>query len=175
MPGAARHPPSLERPKRHGPWDDTGHLYSGRVESPIARRRYLHNGPRAKRGVAENRQSRYPRIFDVAACDPQPLPHRPSGWRRHGTSSLLATVIALVILLSAATGIALGMLLSVATGPLATSPPEAAKITLDPLPTGRETAAAAELSEHLTKAETRYPGTDPIVRFAVKDRNRARI
>ncbi|MDQ0095970.1 putative transposase [Paeniglutamicibacter psychrophenolicus] len=46
-------------------------------------------------------------------------------------------------------------------------------ITLDPLPTGRETAAAAELCEHLTETETPFPGTDRILRFAVRERTRA--
>ena len=46
-------------------------------------------------------------------------------------------------------------------------------ITLDPLHTGRETKAAAELCEHLTNTETLFPGTDRILRFAVKDRTRA--
>ena len=47
-------------------------------------------------------------------------------------------------------------------------------ITLDPLPTGRETAAAAELCEHLTATETRFSGTDRILRFAIKERARPR-
>lgn len=46
-------------------------------------------------------------------------------------------------------------------------------ITLDPIHTGRETKAAAELCEHLTATETRFPGTDRILRFAIKDRTRA--
>jgi hypothetical protein len=48
------------------------------------------------------------------------------------------------------------------------------EITLDPMPTQSETNAAAELCEHLTATETRFPGTDRILRFAIKDRTRAR-
>ncbi len=47
-------------------------------------------------------------------------------------------------------------------------------ITLDPMHTGRETKAAAELCEHLSATKTRYPGTDRILRFAIKDRSRPR-
>jgi transposase len=43
-------------------------------------------------------------------------------------------------------------------------------VRLDPLPTGRATAAIAELCEHLTATQTRYPGTDLIVRYEVKTR-----
>lgn len=46
-------------------------------------------------------------------------------------------------------------------------------VTLDPLSNGRENAAAAALCEHLTETETRFPGTDRILRFAVKERTRA--
>lgn len=45
-------------------------------------------------------------------------------------------------------------------------------ITLDSMHTQRETAAAGELCEHLTAAETRFPGTDRILRFAIKERIR---
>jgi len=41
-------------------------------------------------------------------------------------------------------------------------------IRLDPLPTGRATAAIAQLCEHLTATQTRYPGTDLILRYEVK-------
>ena len=41
---------------------------------------------------------------------------------------------------------------------------------LDPPPTGRATAAIAELCEHLTATQTRYPGTDLIVHYEVKNR-----
>lgn len=47
-------------------------------------------------------------------------------------------------------------------------------ITLDPLHTVRETNAAAELCEHLTNTENRFPGIGRILRFAVKDRTRPR-
>jgi len=41
---------------------------------------------------------------------------------------------------------------------------------LDPLPTGRATAAIAQLCEHLTATQTRYPGTNLILRYEVKTR-----
>jgi hypothetical protein len=43
-------------------------------------------------------------------------------------------------------------------------------VHLDPLPTGRATAAIAELCEHLTATQTRYPGTDLVLRYEVKAR-----
>jgi len=43
-------------------------------------------------------------------------------------------------------------------------------IRLDPLPTRRATTAIAELCEHLTATETRYPGTDLVLRYEVKNR-----
>jgi transposase-like protein len=43
-------------------------------------------------------------------------------------------------------------------------------IRLDPLPTQRATTAIAELCEHLTATETRYPGTDLVLRYEVKNR-----
>jgi len=42
-------------------------------------------------------------------------------------------------------------------------------IRLDPLPTQRATTAIAELCKHLTATHTRYPGTDLILRYEVKD------
>ena len=39
---------------------------------------------------------------------------------------------------------------------------------LDPLPTKRATAAIAELCEHLAATQTRYPGTDLVMRYEVK-------
>jgi hypothetical protein len=42
-------------------------------------------------------------------------------------------------------------------------------ITLDPLPTRRATAAIAELCEHLTATNTRYPGTDLTLRYTIKN------
>lgn len=42
-------------------------------------------------------------------------------------------------------------------------------IRLDPLPTRRATAAIAELCDHLTATKTRYPGTDRILRFEIKN------
>jgi len=43
-------------------------------------------------------------------------------------------------------------------------------IRLDPLPTGRATAPIAQLCEHLTATQTRYPGTNLILRYEVKTR-----
>ena len=43
-------------------------------------------------------------------------------------------------------------------------------IRLDPLPTKAKTAAAAELCEHLTATKTRYPGTDLILKYTIKNR-----
>ena len=43
-------------------------------------------------------------------------------------------------------------------------------ITLDPMPTQRETAAVSELCSSLTETQTRYPGTGLILRYAIKER-----
>lgn len=43
-------------------------------------------------------------------------------------------------------------------------------IRLDPLPTRRAMTAIGELCDHLTTTETRYPGTDRILRFEIKNR-----
>jgi transposase len=43
-------------------------------------------------------------------------------------------------------------------------------VRLDPLPTKRATTAIAELCEHLTATQTRYPGTDLVLRYEVKTR-----
>jgi hypothetical protein len=43
-------------------------------------------------------------------------------------------------------------------------------VRLDPLPTRRATAAIAQLCEHLTATQTRYPGTDLVLRYEVKSR-----
>jgi transposase len=43
-------------------------------------------------------------------------------------------------------------------------------VRLDPLPTRRATTAIAELCEHLTATQTRYPGTDLILRYEIKTR-----
>ena len=43
-------------------------------------------------------------------------------------------------------------------------------IRLDPLPTQRATTAIAELCDHLTTTETRYPGTHRILRYEIKNR-----
>jgi len=42
-------------------------------------------------------------------------------------------------------------------------------VRLDPLPTRRATIAIAELCEHLNATETRYPGTDLVLRYEVKN------
>jgi hypothetical protein len=42
-------------------------------------------------------------------------------------------------------------------------------VRLDPLPTRRATAAIAQLCEHLTATRTRYPGTNLILRYEVKN------
>ena len=41
---------------------------------------------------------------------------------------------------------------------------------LDPLPKQRATTAIAQLCEHLTATQTRYPGTDLILRYEIKTR-----
>ena len=41
-------------------------------------------------------------------------------------------------------------------------------VRLDPLPTGRA-AAITQLCEHLTATRTRYPGTNLILRYEVKN------
>jgi hypothetical protein len=43
-------------------------------------------------------------------------------------------------------------------------------VRLDPLPTQRATTAIAQLCEHLTATQTRYPGTGLILRYEVKPR-----
>src|SRR5665647_2838829 len=43
-------------------------------------------------------------------------------------------------------------------------------VRLDPLPTQRATAAIAQLCEHLTATQTRYPGTNLILRYEIKTR-----
>jgi len=41
-------------------------------------------------------------------------------------------------------------------------------ITLDPMPTCRQTRAVAELLEHLTATATVFPGTDRVPRYTIK-------
>ncbi len=43
-------------------------------------------------------------------------------------------------------------------------------VRLDPLPTRRATTAIAELCEHLTATQTRYPGTELVLRYEIKNR-----
>jgi len=43
-------------------------------------------------------------------------------------------------------------------------------VRLDPLPTQRATTAIAQLCEHLTATKTRYPGTNLILRYEIKNR-----
>jgi hypothetical protein len=42
------------------------------------------------------------------------------------------------------------------------------RFRLDPLPTQRATSAIAQLCEHLTDTQTRYPGTNLILRYEIK-------
>jgi transposase-like protein len=50
--------------------------------------------------------------------------------------------------------------------------PDAGTLTvrLDPMPTPRATRAVAELCEHLTHTQTRYPGTNLVLRYGIKTR-----
>jgi len=41
-------------------------------------------------------------------------------------------------------------------------------VTLDPMPTRRQTRAVAELLAHLTASATVYPGTDRVLAYAIK-------
>ena len=43
-------------------------------------------------------------------------------------------------------------------------------IRLNPLPTAQTTKAISELCEHLTTTQTRYPGTDLILRYSLKSK-----
>ena len=47
---------------------------------------------------------------------------------------------------------------------------QALTVRLDALPTRGATTAIAELCEHLTATQTRYPGTDLVLRYEVKTR-----
>ncbi len=53
-------------------------------------------------------------------------------------------------------------------GDIDPSVPGVLRICLDPLPTRRETTAAAELCEHLTATRSVYPGTDLVLRYEIK-------
>jgi Helix-turn-helix domain len=44
-------------------------------------------------------------------------------------------------------------------------------VRLDPLPTSRATTAIAQLCEHLTATQTRYPGTNLTLRYEIKTRS----
>lgn len=55
------------------------------------------------------------------------------------------------------------------TGDIDTTTPGYLTIRLDPLPTPRATAAIAELCEHLTTTQTRYPGTRLTLRYETKN------
>ncbi|WP_157875223.1 putative transposase [Arthrobacter sp. PAMC 25486] len=61
------------------------------------------------------------------------------------------------------------------SGDINTTEPGYLTITLDPLPTTAKTAAAAELCNHLTAAETRYPGSNLILKYAIKTKTPALI
>lgn len=56
------------------------------------------------------------------------------------------------------------------TGDIDPTVPGYLTITLDPMPTKHETATVAELCKSLSATQTRYPGTDLILRYAIKDR-----
>lgn len=56
------------------------------------------------------------------------------------------------------------------TGDIDPTVPGYVTITLDPLPTKYETVTVAELCKSLTATQTRYPGTDLVLRYAVKER-----
>ncbi|MGP9504036.1 putative transposase [Specibacter sp. AOP5-B1-6] len=60
-------------------------------------------------------------------------------------------------------------------GDIDTTVPGHLTITLDPLPTKAKTTAAAQLCEHLTATETRYPGTNLILKYAIKTKTPALI
>lgn len=49
--------------------------------------------------------------------------------------------------------------------------PGVLSIRLDPMPTTRETKAVAELCEHLTNTKTVYPGTNLILKYAIKTKD----
>ncbi|MDJ0315340.1 putative transposase [Arthrobacter sp. H35-D1] len=55
-------------------------------------------------------------------------------------------------------------------GDIDTSKPGYLTIALEPLPTQAKTIAAAELCEHLTATKTRYPGTELILKYTIKNR-----
>ncbi|MEV8182986.1 putative transposase [Specibacter sp. NPDC078692] len=55
------------------------------------------------------------------------------------------------------------------TGDIDTAQPGHLTITLDPLPTKAKTVAAAQLCEHLNSTETRYPGTELILHYKIKN------
>ena len=56
-----------------------------------------------------------------------------------------------------------------ASGDIDPTVPGLLTITLDPLPTKRATKAIAELCEHLTSTQTRYPGTEQIIRYKIRN------
>ncbi|MEV8182927.1 putative transposase [Specibacter sp. NPDC078692] len=61
------------------------------------------------------------------------------------------------------------------SGDIDTTEPGYLTITLDPLPTTAKTAAAADLCNHLTAAETRYPGSNLILKYAINTKTAALI
>ncbi|NVN00081.1 putative transposase [Arthrobacter sp. SDTb3-6] len=54
-------------------------------------------------------------------------------------------------------------------GDIDTTVPGHLTITLDPLPTQAKKQAIAKLCEHLTATQTRYPGTELILRYKIKN------
>ncbi|MDJ0357324.1 hypothetical protein [Paenarthrobacter sp. PH39-S1] len=59
------------------------------------------------------------------------------------------------------------------SGDIDTTTPGFLTIRLNPLPTARATKAIGELRDHLTTTETRYPGTDLILRYTIKNTKQA--
>lgn len=55
------------------------------------------------------------------------------------------------------------------SGDIDTTKPGHLAITLDPLPTKAKTAAAVQLCEHLNSTQTRYPGTELILHYKIKN------
>lgn len=92
---------------------------------------------------------------------------------RFNTSTALARDIRLQTGYARAQQEAYTLARQVLTQPGDIIPDEAAgtlTVRLDPLPTYRETAAVAELCEHLTTTATTYPGTELTLRYENKNR-----
>ncbi len=59
------------------------------------------------------------------------------------------------------------------SGDIETTTPGYLTIRLNPLPTARASKAIAELCAHLTATQTRYPGTELILRYTIKNTKQA--